>query len=333
MKGDSFMKRILLSVFILLFSIQLIVFAGSNSISIVVDGEYLIFDQPPIMENDRVLVPLRIIFEALGATVDWDESTQTITSNKGENTVVMQIGSNTFTVNATEKALDVPPQIVGIRTLVPVRAIAESFNCVVNWEDSTQTVTIDSEVKIKTEKEVISYSASAINYPKIIESTNIESMDKINSQIKTMIDWMLADVKSYADISENISYSCDYGIPNTRNNLFAVLYTSSFTMDGETQISQFADVYRLDTGEKAVLTDYFPDMSYDEIAEKIIIDFTMIVDYEPEGYYENAGELVSQLFDTAVIYPCGNEIVVTFNPGVIAPYDLGFKTITYSAEY
>ena len=56
----------------------------------------------------------------------------------------MQIGNNVFTVNGEQKTLDVAPQLVGSRTLVPACAVAESFGAEVGWDGETQTVTIDT---------------------------------------------------------------------------------------------------------------------------------------------------------------------------------------------
>lgn len=111
-------------------------------ISVKLNGQNIAFDQPPIIQDGRTLVPLRAIFEALSATVEWDGATGTITSVKGDTTVVMQVGQKSFTVNGEEKQLDVPPQIVGGRTLVPARAVAESFDLQVGWDAATRTVTI-----------------------------------------------------------------------------------------------------------------------------------------------------------------------------------------------
>ena len=97
-------------------------------------------DQQPIIENDRTLVPLRAIFEALGATVSWNEVNQSVTSYKGFTTVTMQIGSNIMTRNGVEIELDVPARLVNDRTMVPVRAVAESFGVDVRWDEDNQTV-------------------------------------------------------------------------------------------------------------------------------------------------------------------------------------------------
>lgn len=102
-------------------------------------------DVPAQIIGERTMVPLRAIFEALGASVEWDDATKTVTSVKGETTVKLTIGDNAIYKNGEAKELDVPAQIVDDRTLVPVRAIAESFDANVGWDGPTQTVTIEAE--------------------------------------------------------------------------------------------------------------------------------------------------------------------------------------------
>ena len=109
---------------------------------IVTNGAAKALDVPAQIIDSRTMVPLRAIFEALGASVEWDDATKTVTSVKGETTVKLTIGQASINVNGEDKALDVPAQIVDSRTLVPVRAIAESFGCEVGWDDPTKTVTI-----------------------------------------------------------------------------------------------------------------------------------------------------------------------------------------------
>ncbi len=124
--------------------------AAGSEISVYVDGEKLTFDQPPIAQNGRVLVPLRAIFEALGAEVEWLPEDQAVAAQKGDTLVVMQLGNNRFarSVGGGDSVvydLDVPPIALNGRTLVPVRAVSESFDCNVEWDGSTQTVTVSSE--------------------------------------------------------------------------------------------------------------------------------------------------------------------------------------------
>lgn len=92
-------------------------------------------DNLTIIRDGRTLVPLRTISEALGATVNWNNETQTVTIKRNETAVLMSIGQNIFYKNNEPISLDVAPIIKNDRTLVPIRAIAEAFNCVVVWDD------------------------------------------------------------------------------------------------------------------------------------------------------------------------------------------------------
>lgn len=123
---------------------------AEDNVTVMVNGNKLNFDQPPIIKDGRTLVPLRAIFEALGAEVLWLEDEQAVAAQSGDTTIVMQIGKNKFgKMTSSDDGvfydLDVPPEIINGRTLVPARAVAEALDCSVNWDGSTQAVTISSE--------------------------------------------------------------------------------------------------------------------------------------------------------------------------------------------
>lgn len=105
-------------------------------IIVMVDGNKVIFDVQPQIIDGRTMVPVRGIFEALNAIVDWDGSTQTVIAKKDNTIIRITINQKSFTKNNESKKLDVPAQIINGRTLVPVRAIGESFDCTVLWDDS-----------------------------------------------------------------------------------------------------------------------------------------------------------------------------------------------------
>lgn len=100
------------------------------------------FDKQPIMDNDRVLVPMRKIFEELGAVLTWDNDTQTITANKDNIEIIVQIGKDKMFVNDKEVVLDVPAKLITARTFVPIRAVSEAFNKSVSWIQESHTVEI-----------------------------------------------------------------------------------------------------------------------------------------------------------------------------------------------
>jgi len=131
-------------VMVSLFSVN--VFAEST-INVTIDSVAQSYDVMPIIENGRTLVPMRGIFEALGAEVAWDDATKTVTGTKADTKITLQIGNTAANVNDKEVTLDVPAKILDGRTLVPVRFISESLGCEVNWDDATKTVIINSSSK------------------------------------------------------------------------------------------------------------------------------------------------------------------------------------------
>ena len=119
--------------------------ADSDEITVEIDGRDVYFpDQKPVMDNDRVLVPMRRIFEKLGAEVTWDAEAQTVTAQKGDAVVTLEIGKNEITKNGITSQLDTSARILNDRTLIPIRAISESFGNDVTWNPETNTVEINS---------------------------------------------------------------------------------------------------------------------------------------------------------------------------------------------
>lgn len=116
---------------------------SNTDVKVKISGNRVHFDQEPVIYNDRTMVPMRKIFEELGADVSWDSSTKTASGTRGDRTVEISVGSNKMYVNNKEITLDAPSFILADRTLVPVRAIAEGMGCNVYWISSSSTVTIE----------------------------------------------------------------------------------------------------------------------------------------------------------------------------------------------
>ena len=114
-------------------------------ITVTLDGTPIEFDVPPQLVDGRTLVPLRYIFEALDATVEWDDETQTASATKGSTTIKITIEEKILYKNGTPIVLDVPAKLINDRTLVPVRAISESLDVLVGWDDETSTVSLTSK--------------------------------------------------------------------------------------------------------------------------------------------------------------------------------------------
>ncbi len=114
---------------------------STEFISVILNGSKIFFDQDPIIDSDRVLVPLRAIIEATGAELTWSEGGE-VTVLKGGTKIELKIGEKQAFLNGEKCDLDVPAQIISGRTLVPVRFISQCLYYNVEWNPDTQTVTI-----------------------------------------------------------------------------------------------------------------------------------------------------------------------------------------------
>ena len=117
---------------------------SASPIRVVLDGKTLRFDVEPETIAFRTMVPMRVIFEALDAFIEWDGDTMTITAYRDEKVIVTSIGSKTMTVDGKPTEMDVAPILKDSRTLVPVRFISEAFGCEVKWDELAGTVYIKS---------------------------------------------------------------------------------------------------------------------------------------------------------------------------------------------
>ena len=125
---------------------------AADPIKIMIDGSEAKAAVAPVVEDGRTLVPLRVISEALGADVEWNQATQQATIKTAANTVVFTVGSANYTVNGSPKTLDVPAKIIGGSTMIPLRAFAESINAAVDFANDIVTVnyftSISGSVKV-----------------------------------------------------------------------------------------------------------------------------------------------------------------------------------------
>lgn len=119
----------------------------NNTISVVIDGQALVTNVAPQSINGRTMVPMRSIFEALGATVTWNADTKQAVATKGNKKVTLTLNSATAYINGEAKTLEAPAISYNGSTLVPARFVAEAFGATVTWDNATKTVNIISEVK------------------------------------------------------------------------------------------------------------------------------------------------------------------------------------------
>ena len=152
----KYSKKLISFALVVMMSITMFVPVLANGeISVYLDNEKIQFDVAPLLVNGRTMVPMRAIFEKLGAVVFWDNDTRTAIAQKGNVNVSISIDDTTLYKNGEPIVLDVPAQLNGGRTLVPLRAVSEAFDCDVQWNGDTQTINILTKKEVSPRKKAI----------------------------------------------------------------------------------------------------------------------------------------------------------------------------------
>ncbi len=144
------MKKLIISVILVLSLVMQVCPCFAKDVTVMLDNEKVEFDVSPQIIDGRTLVPLRAVFEKINANVTWVEEGQIIIITKGSRIIAMEVGKAQFNStdiikNETEViTLDVPPQVIDGRTLIPIRAAAEEFGLTVGWDDATWTVLLST---------------------------------------------------------------------------------------------------------------------------------------------------------------------------------------------
>ena len=126
------------------FSVSINKAEASNGISIYINGEKQSYSNQAVISQGTTLVPVRGIFEALGASVNWNQKNKTIDATKGKTKVWLKIGSKTTKVNGRTITISVPTQVENGSTLVPLLFISESLGEAIWWDGSNKTISINS---------------------------------------------------------------------------------------------------------------------------------------------------------------------------------------------
>lgn len=153
--------------------------AEASDIQVEIDGTAVTFDQPPIIENDRVMVPMRALAEALGAEVGWEGERRMMSSVRGDVTLCIDIGKYVMWKNDAPIILDTAPMIVNGRTLAPIRAVSEGYDCKVDWDGQARMVTVKTSPSITPPQEDPSEEQPPIETPPVDDpSEEIPSVEQ-----------------------------------------------------------------------------------------------------------------------------------------------------------
>lgn len=190
--------------------------AANNKIYI--DDRLVTTDVAPVVVNSRVLVPIRVVSEGLGAQVSWDNPSQTVTVKKGSVTLKMVANKTTYTKNGVNKTMDVPVKVIKNRTLVPIRVVSEDLGAGVQWDKGNVYVQSGGELIIKVNQ------LGAGGYLNLRQGpgTNYPIVGKVNSGdylsvITRSGDWYKIQTKNGGDAYVSKNYVTIYS-GGTSNN-------------------------------------------------------------------------------------------------------------------
>ena len=126
---------------------QIVIILQIGNQNFTVNGVSNTLDSPPVIKNGRTLLPIRAVVEALGGNVDWDATEKKVTVTLRNTTIELWIGKSIAKVNGIDTPIDVTnskvvPEIINGRTMLPLRFVTEALGCQVQWNGTTQTITI-----------------------------------------------------------------------------------------------------------------------------------------------------------------------------------------------
>ena len=132
------------TILVSLMAMIMLISAETGDITVKVNGKTIRFpDRSPVVQHERTLVPVRFVAEALGYDVTWNEADNSVVIDDGK--IVLYIGTNTAKFGGKTVTLDVKPTVIQNRTMVPLRVIAETLDCSVDWISETKTVLVNAK--------------------------------------------------------------------------------------------------------------------------------------------------------------------------------------------
>lgn len=178
---------------------------GKDGISVIVSGEKVNFDVEPEISEGRTMVPVRAIFEAMGASVSWDGASGTVMAEKLGKTVEFVIGEKEADYSGKKIKMDVPAVIKDGRTLVPARFSAEGLGYTVSWEPVSRTVTINHDTsKLFYYKDGLTPDYGALYGIECVEAENGVFIYDIKDIASS--DPEISSIKDYMDILYELEF-------------------------------------------------------------------------------------------------------------------------------
>ena len=326
----------------------------ADRINVYYNNEIMSFDVEPIIENGRTLVPFRAIFEIMGCAVYYTEENgkQIVSAHRGNDTLMLTIGENKMYFNGEEKALDVPAKIKDGRTLVPLRAISEAFECDVEWYGDTRTIYIlpianAYSVHAKKITETITDDEGNVlieavaYYPAVEDFTESPCFDKINFDYKWDADKFMEEARAakedalilrkemgeaFTPFVYELTFEQTYGVwghLSFVNHKYINLGGAHPSKIMESRTYCTSDDEEMSVSD--VINENMLDVSLTKYVTNLFVDKFKEIDPELAEVYTY--DYVAEYLGYVQFYITKNSLVLYFNQGEVAPYALGVISV------
>ena len=288
-------------------------------VSVFVDEREVVFDdQPPVVVDNRTFVPLRKIFEELGASVDWISETNTVYASKRFSSLMLTLGQDSYYINDEKRKLDSPAFSLNNRTLIPVRAVSEALGADVIWNKEENRVYItlpqgqhtinDCYINgAETAEDGTVVMTYRVAYPQIqsddsfcIAFNDFIKGDADDARIRGINECLSAANDAYiASVSSGtafVPYMAEHTFDITYNdyNLISVICSDcNFSGGFHPNYSMYSMTYNLEIGKMVEITDIL-SKNETAIRQEVYNLFNERIINNPESYYDDAVDCLDE---------------------------------------
>lgn len=232
----------------------------AEPISLQVGGEILDTDMPPIIFEERSVVPARAVFEKLGADISWDAGKAEVGISMKDTKILLKINNKTAVVNGAKHEMEIPAKIVNDRTMIPIRFVGETLGMKVGWDNQKRLIAIDKPKQEETKRDDI--KIKSVNYE--ADSGGVRITVKSNSIIHKYSSFELdQNPRIVVDINDSILESENKTIEINNSKITKVRYAQNQTSPAITRV----------VVDLAEWVQYNVDLSEDK--KELVIDFAI----------------------------------------------------------
>ena len=324
---------------------------ADTNITVTIDEKKMEFDVEPVILNNRVLVPFRAIFEALGCNVTYteDEGRQLVTAMRGEKHLLIEIGADSMFFNGNEQTLDAPAFIKDGRTLVPIRAVSENFDANVDWKEDIKTVEITTKqgqhkiTPVTAWKDIKSENGTTLinirySYPVIDNPENNEYISKLNDEYKEYATKFIEEAEANKEDSEllleqkgeyysPIVYELSYEVQADRLDILSITNYCYYNLGGaHPNTTRQSRTFDMKNEKELALSDVV-NGNDDERHTMVYDVFIKYFEETYEGFNAEMAKQIDEEADNVHFYLTDDALVLYFDVYQVAPYVLQYPTV------